>query len=186
MESPREIRALATSARQELIDTLEALGGEATVAQLAENLGKPADGLYYHLRVLVKAGLLVDATGEDGVKRFRSTAGPGARLQLRYVPRQRKNREAVNQVVASLLRNASRDFERAIENPDVVVEGPARALWASRTKGWVGERELVEINQLLHRLGALLHKKRAPERDQLIALAWVLAPMDVRVRGKDR
>ena len=40
VEKPREIALLAAPARQELVDTLESLGGEASVATLAAQLGR--------------------------------------------------------------------------------------------------------------------------------------------------
>ena len=85
------------------------------------------------------------------------------------------------------MRIAGRDFERAIARPDVVAEGELRELWGSRTKGWVSDRELAEVNKLLTRLGALLHKKRDARRTRLISLAWVLAPIDAQParRGAD-
>ncbi|HET9620627.1 MAG TPA: helix-turn-helix domain-containing protein, partial [Kofleriaceae bacterium] len=49
---PRAIAALASPVRQEILDTVEALGGTATIAELAAQLGRPADGLYYHVTVL--------------------------------------------------------------------------------------------------------------------------------------
>ena len=58
VEDPGKIALFATPVRVELVTAIQALGGAATVAQLAIQLGRPADGLYYHLRALVRGGLL--------------------------------------------------------------------------------------------------------------------------------
>ena len=58
------IRLLASPVRQEIVDTLEALGGEASVAELAAEVGRAADGLYYHLRLLVRGGLIDELAGD--------------------------------------------------------------------------------------------------------------------------
>ena len=58
VENAREIALLASPARIEIVDTLEALGEAVTVAELAARLGRPADGLYYHLRQLADGGLI--------------------------------------------------------------------------------------------------------------------------------
>ena len=146
LEKAAEIELLASPTRIDLIDTLEALGGEASVAELAAQLGRPADGLYYHLRQLAAGGLIEEEDGPQG-RRYRSRLR-GERLRLRYRPGSNANAKAVERVAASVLRIAGRDFAHALADPDAVVEGDLRELWASRSKGWVGRAELAEINRL--------------------------------------
>ena len=172
----RSIALLASPARIELVDTLEALGGEASVAELAAQLGRPADGLYYHLRQLAAGGLLVEDDAADG-KRYRLRTARGAPLTLRYRPGASANAKAVAGVAASVLRVSERDFRRALADPATIAEGPQRELWAARGKGWVSDAELAEINRLLVRLTQLLRKSRAASRNRLVALSWVLAPI---------
>lgn len=179
VERANEIELLASPTRIELIDTLEALGGEATVAELAEQLGRPADGLYYHLRQLAAGGLIDEEATADG-RRYRTRTRRGERLRLRYHPGVNANAKAVGRVAGSVLRVAGRDFSRAIADSEVIVEGPLRELWAARGKGWVGRSELAEINRLLLRLMALMQRPRTSSRDRLIALSWILAPVDAK------
>ena len=179
IENATEISLLASPTRIELIDTLEALGGEASVAELAAQLGRPADGLYYHLRQLAAGGLLVEIADADG-RRYRTRVPRGERLRLRYTPGRNANAVAVGDVAASVLRIAGRDFSRALADARSVAEGPLRELWAARNKGWVGDRELAEINRLLVRIASLLRRPRAAGRDRLVALSWVIAPVDAK------
>jgi predicted transcriptional regulator len=51
----RQIRALASPIRQDILDALTAIG-PCSVSELAAAIGRPADGLYYHIRHLLKAG----------------------------------------------------------------------------------------------------------------------------------
>ncbi|WP_313914226.1 helix-turn-helix domain-containing protein [Tahibacter sp.] len=180
VEKPRQIALLAAPARQELVDTLEALGGEASVATLAAQLGRPADGLYYHLRLLVGGGLLEELPDEGEGRRYRTRVDKGSRLQLRYRGGRNAGAAAVDKVGASMMRIAARDFSAALKRSDVATEGAEREVWASRSKGWVDRRDLAEINRLLTRALELLHKPRSATRDKLIALAWILAPLPVR------
>lgn len=171
------IALLASPARQELVDTLDALGGEAAVAELAAQMGRPVAGLYYHLQLLARAGLIEELAGAGAARRYRV---PPA-LRLRYRPGSTANARAVTRFASGMLRVAQRDFAAAIRDPRAVAEGPRRTLWAARVKGWVGDTELAEINRLIARLAVLVSPERAPGRDRLVALTWVLAP--VRVRG---
>ena len=91
---------------------------------------------------------------------------------------------AVSGVVSSMLRVAERDFESAFVADVAVCEGPVRNLWASRRRGWPSDEDLGEANCLLERLGELLGQGRAPGRQRLHALTFVIAP--VEARGKRR
>jgi DNA-binding transcriptional ArsR family regulator len=178
------IAALASPVRQELLDTLEALGGEATVAELAAQLGRPSDGLYYHIEILRRAGLFVAAPrgrSEAGrnERRYRTPTPPGVELRLVYQARERRNAAAVRGVVGGMLRIARRDFDRALAT-DPTTEGPRRELWAARGTGWVSEAELAEINRLLVRLTGKLRRPRGGARQRLVSLCFVLAPMTAR------
>lgn len=179
VENAREIGLLASPTRIELIDTIEALGGEASVAELAAQLGRPADGLYYHLRQLAAGGLLAEIAAAEG-RRYRTRVPRGERLRLRYRPGRTANAAAVGDVAASVLRVAGRDFSRALADAASIADGPLRELWAARNKGWVGATELAEINRLLMRLNALLRRPRSPTRGRLVALSWILAPVDAK------
>jgi DNA-binding transcriptional ArsR family regulator len=179
IENPKEIELLASPTRIEIVDTLESLGGEATVAELAAQLGRPADGLYYHLRQLADGGLLIETATPEG-RRYRTRMAEGERLRLRYKPGKNANAKAVGDVAASVLRVAGRDFKRAIADPDAIAEGALRELWAARNKGWVGDGELAEINRLLMRIITLLHRPRTTARNRLLALSWIVAPVDAK------
>jgi DNA-binding transcriptional ArsR family regulator len=177
VERAEDVRVLASPARQEIVDTLEALGGEAPVAAIAAQLGRPSDALYYHLRLLVRAGLVLELPDDGEGRRYRTAVRKGTRLRLRYRPGNTKNARAVADVAGGMLRTAERDFAAAIRDPAVAAEGPLRALWASRMKGWVSEKELAEINALLARIMALLERGKRPDRAMLVSLTWVLAPV---------
>jgi len=184
VEDAGEIDLLASPVRIEIVDSLEALGGAVSVAELAAHLGRPADGLYYHLRQLARGGLIEEETSAEG-RRYRTRTRRGDRLRLRYRPGATANADAVARVAASVLRVAGRDFARAIADPASVVEGPQRELWAARGKGWVRPAELAEINRLLARLMELLQKPAQGRRGKLVALSWVLAPLEPKAPRRE-
>jgi len=185
ISDPAAIEVLASPLRQELVDTLFALGGEASTAALAEALGHHADGLYYHLRLLCKAGLVEDVRAKQGDERLYRLAGRGlAPLRLAYRTGPMGNAQALLTYVHGLLQIAGKDFEQALASPDVVVSGKRRQLWASRNKGWLSAAEVEEVNVLLERLCALTSQTRSPERDTLMTLVFALSPSVPRAKRR--
>ncbi|NRR31388.1 helix-turn-helix transcriptional regulator [Oxalobacteraceae bacterium] len=186
ISEPALIELLASPVRQELADTLAAMGGEATAAALAEQLGRHADGLYYHLKKLCAAGLL-QVIGKEGEEQRYRLAGKGAApLRLAYQLGFGGNAPAVRKFVHGLLQVAEQDVDQALELPSVTVSGPQRQLWAARNKSWLSSSDLVEVNILLERLCALTSQPRAPGRDQLMSCAFVLAPVLPRPKRRSQ
>ena len=182
---PAQVRLLSSPVRQELVDTLAALGGEAGVASLAEQLGRPADGLYYHLRALVAGKLVEEIAGHEGGERRYRLAGEGhAPLRLAYDLSAGGNAAELRAFAYGMLQIAGRDFEHALASGDAVVAGAGRDLWASRNKGWLSSADVAEVNTLLNRLSELTSQPKADGREHLASLAFVLAPIDARPKRR--
>ena len=182
IESISGLRVLANGVRQEIFDTIEALGGEASVREIAEQLGRPMDGLYYHLRQLVAAELLVELDDDLAAGRryrIRTPAGQG-RVKLRYAPATGERQQALRQVVRGMLKISADDFASGLADPNTVLEGEERELWAARGKGWLNRTELRRANQLLQELSDLLRPGRREADDRLYAISFLLAPQPVR------
>lgn len=179
ISSPAQLRALSSTVRQEIVDTLQALGS-ASVAELAAHLDRAADSLYYHVRALLKAGLLVQLPEQRQRGRHREVVyampKPGLPMALVYGASRVDGSESLRELVAGMLRTSQREFDAAIADPDCVVEGPLRELWAGRTKGWLSPQELERCNALLNELSGLLSSLRTPSRDRLFSLQFLLAP----------
>jgi len=179
------IKLLASGVRQELVDTLGSLGGEAGASELALQLGRPMDGLYYHLELLRDGGLVRELPSSGtGERRFQLASRRGQPLRIAYRPDQPGVASALNKFAQQLLNIAAQDFAAGLDAPGVTMDGPERELWISRNKGWLSTADLAEVNALLLRLGELTSQPSSPERTHLSSLAFVLAP--VRPRGKRR
>lgn len=174
ISDPKLITLLSSPIRQEIVDTLAALGGEASAAGLAEQLGRHADGLYYHLKLLCKARLVIELEGDE--RRYRLAGDKHRPLRLAYTTGSERHSTALRKFAHGLLQVAQKDFGEALDAEDVVTEGAARQLWAARNKAWLSESEIKEVNQLLERLCELMSHPRTEERDQLLSCTFVLAP----------
>lgn len=181
IRGPEQLRALRSPVRQEIVDTVQSLGA-CSAAEIARELGRPADGLYYHLRALLRVGLLEEAgtrLSQGRSEALYSTRSPESPMRLHYDPEDPENVQAVLEVVASMLRMTERDFASAFK-PGVISEGPERSLWAARTKGWLSDADLREVNRLLGEIKAIFEKAKEPGRERLHAFTFVNLPIASR------
>jgi DNA-binding transcriptional ArsR family regulator len=176
LSTDKQLVALASAARQEIVDVLGSMG-TVSVAELAVALGRPADALYFHLRVLTRVGLVRPA-GERSRNGRREALFrvPADELRLRYNPRDPANRRRVTTIVGSMLRLGIRDFERAFRRLDVKVLGPQRELWALRKVSRLSPARVADINSLIEGLKNAVASPDAKGR--LYAITVLLTPLD--------
>lgn len=181
IRSKRQMRALAAPTRQEIVDVLPGMG-TVSVAELATALGRPADSLYYHLRMLKRVGLVLSAGSRrlNGRREtlFRAVA---PEMSLCYELGRKGNGSQVNAIIGSMLRLAMRDFSNSFKSGEASVSGPNRELWALRKTGWLSQEQIGEINRYIEKL---MHVMAAPGRKgRLYATTIVLTPL---ARRSDR
>lgn len=182
LQTKKQLAALVSAARQEIVDVLSQMG-TVSVAELAAALGRPADAIYYHLRVLKRAGLVVHAGNRSQGRRpeelFRIVSPD---LRLEYRPGSRGNASAISAIVGSMLRLGARDFRRAFQRGDANVSGPGRELWALRTTGWLKPKAMAVVNQSIE---SLAHSVSKPQgKGRLYAITVLLTPLDHRARRR--
>jgi hypothetical protein len=161
-----------------MIDVI-ATEGPLSVAELSKLLRRPADRLYYHVKRLVAAGVLVGSA--DGLQSEARFDVPGRPMYIRYQPASPGNRRAVVRVAECMLRAARRDFARGFK-AGVKGEGPARRLWASRVEGKLTSREIARLNRLLSAALALVLRARKSGDPTARAhqLTWISSPANER------
>jgi predicted transcriptional regulator len=175
IERFEQMAALTSPVRQELLDVMTRMGA-VSLAEVAAVLGRPPDGLYYHVRLLSRAGLVRPAGVRRRGKRVESLFRAAApRFALRYASRPGSHARALNAIVAAMMRLGIRDFRRALKRPGTRLEGPDRELWALRTTGWLLPRQVRVLNRMIRRL------TRAAEsttpRGRLYGVTVLLTPL---------
>ena len=175
LEDVRQVRAVASPVRAAVVDALEVMA-PATIVQLARAIGYPPDGIYYHVRMLERIGLVIRAAPEPdtGAARFDL---PGHPATLRYRLDDGRQGRAMAKVVGTMVRCAERSFRRAFAPNRATVEGPQRNLRAGRRTAWLTAAELRRLNRYLERIHALFGRGR-PQRSgsRLHEFTYVLAP----------
>jgi predicted ArsR family transcriptional regulator len=172
----RQIRLLASPVRQAIIDALES-SGPLSVAELGKILGYASDALYHHLRKLARGGLITASRqpGSHG-KRCAVFALKAIGSRLRYDPSDRQNRNAINAIAATMLRDASRTFAKAFK-PPVAVHGRKRELWVGRRTAWLTQSQLEQLNDRLAEIVRFLENAGPkPRGTKLYALTFALSP----------
>ncbi len=176
IEEPEQIALLTSSVRQEIIDSVAAVG-RCSISDLANELGMPADALYYHVRKLLKGGLLIEAGTRPTKRREEALYRlPARAVRLRYDLKNSERTTEVCKLVAAMTRVAARDFETGTTLDTARPSGEQRNLWGARFKAWLTPDELAEVNQLLQRLQTLAEQPRRPDAHHLCTLTWVLTP----------
>ena len=183
------LRALAAGTRQEIVDVLTS-SGPVTVAQLGRLLGRRPDALYFHLRVLEHAELVVRREPDAGGGRAAAVFAVPATIRLDY---RGGSRCELARVVRHALRLSQREFEQECLSQRPVGSERRRRLCGGRVMGWVTPRELERVNELLRELREVLSNGRPGPGRQAMAFGFLLAPAGSGDRrrapgksGKDR
>ena len=152
VRSTKQLLALATPGREEIIDAVT-VHGPCGVSEIARFVGRSRNSLYYHLRVMRDTGLLVETRVEKkGVKPAAHYDLPGRPFVVRYDLSTEKSRRAVIAIGKARYRTGQRGFVRACAYDGAVVSGPRRNLWVAHWKGWLTTRDLEKANRLLRQL----------------------------------
>jgi DNA-binding Lrp family transcriptional regulator len=180
VKTGRQLASLAGAARQEIVDVLAEMG-TVSIAEIAAALGRPADALYFHVRALMRAGLVQHAGYRlRGARKEALIRTVAAELVLLYDPDSTTNRRAITAAVSSMLRLGDRDFRRAFKRGNVTVSGARRELWALRKVGRVSPQNLAKVNQLIKKLARSVSK--ADSVGRLYGITVILTPLDHRPR----
>lgn len=181
INSPAQIRALESPMRQEIVDAITGIG-PCSITELAASLSRAPDSLYFHVRKLVKVGLVQEVERrKEGRHESAIYAMPGRSVRIVYSSSMKKS---IRKVVAGALRLSLREFNLGLAEKNPAFSGPLRSLWGGRVKGWLTKDDLVEVNRLLEQLTQIMCRSEPGPDRQVYSLGWVFAPAQVRPRAK--
>jgi hypothetical protein len=179
ISEPKQLAVLRSPVRQEMLDVFARWGRPVSLTQVAAMLGRPADGLYYHARLLERSGLLRTTGPRKSSGRAEALYEAVApQYKLRYPKGASAASRAVVSIVTSMLRLGTRDFRRALASGTAKLDGPDRDLWALRQTGWLRPGHLRRVNRLIQSLAD--ETARTEGRGRLYAVTVLLAPLDHR------
>jgi predicted ArsR family transcriptional regulator len=184
LEDPEELRAIASPVRQRVVSGLEALG-TASVRDLAAHLGRSPESLYFHLRKLIRHGLVEDVgerpAGRRTERLYRLVA---ARLRVAGDLDDSRFRGALAAVCRSAMRATERDYCRALEAGTARLHGRGRNLALHHYHVHLKPADRQHVVKLLEELVGFVIERNDPEHGELHSLTATLAPV-ARRRGTD-
>ena len=176
------LAAVASPVRIELIGALQP-PGPASIRELAARMERPADGLYHHVRLLQKAGVVrVESERKVGRRMEAVYALTAERFVGKADPTSPEIQEATIRTAQAVLRLAGREFVRAIRAKERECRGNAPRMLASRQKAWLTEEGLVELHRYMRKIERLLRDENQNRQGQLFVLTSILVPLIPRRR----
>jgi DNA-binding transcriptional ArsR family regulator len=171
------LSALASPVRIELVGVLQTCG-PSSIRDLARELDRPADGLYHHVRILLKAGLVVEQDRRRSGRRTEAVYALAAeRVGGGLDPASSRGKKAVIRAGTAAARLAVREFAAAIESDAVTcVQGQPNTR-VSRQRTWLTDDGLLKLHRLLEQIERLLAGENRQRQGKLHSLTVVLAPL---------
>lgn len=187
IRTARQIEALASPARQELVDSL-AVSGPLSIAELAGDLGRAPDSLYYHVRQLEQVGLVVRrGTRPAGGRSEALFDVPAGRMLIDRDPGTPRETQVLMRLVSSAVRSAERELRAALESGRAIYRRCARRnAWGARVKGWLSAAELAEVREHLDAIAKIVLGGKQRRGAGLHSVTFVLAPLEPSKRSKAR
>jgi DNA-binding transcriptional ArsR family regulator len=176
--SSEQLEVIASPGREAIVDAV-ALIGPCSIPELARALRRSRHSLYYHVKALRDAGVLLESRRSgEGTRTIVYYDVPGRPFSVSFDLGTQARRQAVLSLARARMRTAIRGFERACRPGEVTVDGPKRDLWATHLKGWLSAEELEQANSLLGQLIALVGSEAAGEAPgkRAYEFSFVLCP----------
>ncbi|MEM9084040.1 MAG: helix-turn-helix domain-containing protein [Planctomycetota bacterium] len=183
VESHEQLEAVSSPARRELIDAVQLLGS-CSIAEIAEVLGKPADSLYYHVRVLLKVGLLKQVGIRKGSRRDEALYDlPGRPLRFRFDPKDEMSAKLLIDSAGASLRLTERNLKSAVNSKRGTYSGPQRSVFCTRLRRPLSEAELESVNEHLNAIEEILNRpvdEQAASDGEIYAVTLAMTPIDAQ------
>lgn len=177
LRTAEQRRAIRSPLRQELLELLDA-SGPCGVADLATRMGRPADRLYYHVRLLQEAGIIRPAGSRKSGKRDEILYEPAAE---RFEVEADGDSTDAEHLVATLrpaLRRAERELGAAVRAAASDKAALERDVYAGRMRAHLTSSQRTEVRRHLREIERIFKASSVdepPPKARAFALTLVLA-----------
>lgn len=177
VSTEKQIRALSGPVQHQIVATLERVG-PSTAKELAGHIGLAAESVYYHLRKLKRAGLLVETDRRPTSRRPEAVyALPGSELVLDSSGGGAGVLAAMAGFQRSLMTTATRLYERALSAGELVQRGKRRNLCVIQVQGRLRPAQLGELNRRLEDIAEFVAEHDDASHDQFLSVTISMSPV---------
>lgn len=168
--------AITSATRFEILEQMRS-AAPCSVAELARQMDRPADGLYHHLRKLVDAGLIREVGSRPVGKQVEAVYDLAYDTMIFEVdPGTGRNVEQMQRLTGTLMRLCGRVVEAAISNPAMIGTGAAQNTWSRLDTTWLTPDALAEVNGHLSAVRRLMIEGNRRREGQLVTIGVFGAP----------
>lgn len=168
-----------------MIEFMRALA-PCSLAELAQQMDRPADSLYHHIRRLEKTGIVkvlerrrvgrqteavYDLTGDD--------------LKLDFDAATGKNAKALIQLTSAISRLAQRTLQGAIMS-ETLLGDPVKRIAIRSDSAWLDDETLEQVRSHLLRIVDIFETNKQSGRGKLYHLHTILTPIVRRRHARKR
>lgn len=172
-KTPREIRTVMHPLRMEIIERLEVEGPDS-IAGLAAKLERPANALTYHVRLLERAGVLVQRGNRRAKRRPEAVYElTPARIAIGADPRSPQALRAAASSVTAICRMADREIRQAMRAGLLGTGQPVGRRYQAR----LTEPDLRRVQRKLAEIGRTLERARDKKQGSPHAFTAFLVPL---------
>ncbi len=168
--------ALTSPLRLEILEHF-LVAGPAAVDEVAARMGRAPDSLYYHVRMLVKVGLLRPRGSRKSGKRDKKLyAVVSPRIELPCRPFSAT--ETTMKTVASAFRMAEREMRASLESGRFEEHGRYRDFYTARVRSDLSRAALADVNRHLKAIEDIFVRafKTVPANGTSCSLTVTLLP----------
>ena len=177
--TPRQVSALASPARLEIVEAFGALG-RASARELAGHLGRSPGAVYHHLRALEQAGIVRVVARRAGPRRPEAVyAAAAQRLAVAAGPSPAAD-AAMGRALTAVLRQAARDVGPALAMGREALLGRFHGLQLAAA---LSPEEFKRVLALLARIEAIFRRANKARSDPGTIARWTTLLTPIR-RGR--
>lgn len=179
VNTPELWSAITSGVRFEIITFLSS-SGPCSIAELAKLLNVAADGLYHHIKILMKVGMVVEI-GFEKIGRQNQAIIDVAADQFHFDVHTQKaiadNIERLKKLNSTIFRRSEQLFTQALESGVICFNNDERNAFLRSDIAWLKETEKKRAIELMNELLEIFEKGRNDSSGELYSLTFQFSPV---------
>jgi len=157
-----------------------------SISELAKDLGRTPQSLYYHVEILTAVGLINQVGSRRAGKRDEAVYDLPAKW-VRFVNNNDPDsRETLFKLAHTILRIAEKNYQQAYHRGFVTQVGDVENIYLRRQRGRLTDEALQKVREHINAIGELFENGKAEDRGNSYGLSVVLTPLEPHVHDDEK